>query len=277
MTKTVLITGSSTGIGKAAARKFAENGWNVIATMRSPEKETELSQFESVLVTKLDVQDKASIQQALTAGIDRFGRIDILVNNAGYGVFGPFELATDEQVHRQFDVNVFGVMNMTKAILPHFRAQRAGTVINISSMGGRVTFPITSLYHASKFAIEGFTESLAYELTGFNIKVKLVEPGVTSTNFDSAVSFTADPSITAYDDFTQAALENWAALNPSPAGVDEVVDVIVEAAGDGTDQLRYVAGDDARGYIHTRHTKTDQEYFEWMKNRFVPGYNTMKA
>lgn len=270
MKKTVLITGASQGLGRESAKKFASEGWNVIASMRSPEKETELNQLDNVLVVKLDVQNEKDINDALAAGIAKFGRIDTLINNAGYGVFGPFELATTEQVRTQFDVNVFGVMNLTKAILPHFRENKGGTIINISSMGGRVAFPVGSLYHATKFALEGFTESLMYELLPFNIVLKLVEPGVTASNFDNAANFAANPEIAAYDDFTKAAMTNWAALNPSPATVEEVVEVIYTAATDDTDQFRYIATDDARKYIDIKQTHNDQDYINWMKNRFVP-------
>lgn len=270
MKKTVLITGASQGLGRESAKKFANEGWNVIASMRSPEKEKELNQLDNVLVVRLDVQIEQDIKDALAAGIAKFGRIDTLINNAGYGVFGPFELATPEQIRTQFDVNVFGVMNVTKAILPHFRENKGGTIINISSMGGRVAFPVISLYHATKFALEGFTESLMYELMPFNISLKLVEPGVTASNFDSAANFTDSQEITAYNDFTKAAFTNWAALNPSPATVEEVVDVIYTAATDDTDQFRYIATDDARKYIDIKQTHNDQDYINWMKNRFVP-------
>lgn len=270
MKKTVLITGASQGLGRNAAQKFAAEGWNVIASMRSPEKEKELNQLDNVLVVKLDVQIEKESSEAVAAGIAKFGRIDTLVNNAGYGLFGAFELATSEQVRTQFDVNVFGVMNVTKAVLPHFRENKAGTIINISSMGGRVAFPAISLYHATKFALEGFTESLMYELLPFNIAVKLIEPGVTASNFDTSLNFTSNPAITAYDGFVNDAAANWAALNPSPATVEEVVDVIYTAAADGKDQFRYIATDDARKYIEVKQTLGDQEYINWMKDRFVP-------
>lgn len=158
--KSILITGASSGIGKAAAQFFQQQGWNVIATMRSPEQETGLRSLERVLVTRLDVERKETIEAAIAEGMDRFGRIDVLLNNAGYAAFGAFEAATDAQVRKQFDVNVHGVMQTTRALLPHFRTQGGGTVINVSSAGGRVAFPLLSLYHASKWAVEGFSESL---------------------------------------------------------------------------------------------------------------------
>lgn len=268
--KTILITGASSGIGRAAAKRFAAEGWNVIATMRSPEKEQELNQLDRTLVTRLDVHDRASIAKAIELGIEKFGRIDVLVNNAGFGVFGAFEASTNEQVKNQFDINVFGVMDVTRSILPHFRENQAGTIINITSQGGRVTFPTCSLYHATKFAIEGFSESLAYELLPQNIRVKIVEPGSTITNFVAAISFTSDSGITAYDEFNSIANNNWNKHDTMQSTVDDIADVIYTAAIDETDQLRYMAGRDTELYFGIRQNKTEQEYIDYMRNRFIP-------
>jgi NADP-dependent 3-hydroxy acid dehydrogenase YdfG len=141
MSKTILITGSSSGIGKATAKYFQAKGWNVIATMRKPENETELNKLQNVLVTRLDVQEPATIEDAIQKGIERFGTIDVLLNNAGYGAFGVLEAAPIENIRRQFDVNVIGLIQVMQAILPHFRKNKSGTVINISSIGGKMTFP----------------------------------------------------------------------------------------------------------------------------------------
>ncbi|KUJ62731.1 short-chain dehydrogenase [Flavobacteriaceae bacterium CRH] len=270
MKKTVLITGASTGLGKAAAKKFASLGWNVIATMRSPEKETELNLLENVLLAKLDVEDKASIKNAIELGIEKFGQIDTLINNAGFGVYGIFELSSEDQMRKQFEVNVFGVMNTVKAILPHFRKNQAGTIINISSKGGRVAFPAISLYHASKFAIEGFSESLSYELATQNIIVKLVEPGVVSTGFDSAAIFTSHPEIKVYDNFVDGFLTQWSSLHTNPSTAEQVAEIIYNAATDGTTQLRYVAGEDAAMVIEQRENNTDAAYLKFMKDTYVP-------
>ncbi|WP_437972410.1 SDR family NAD(P)-dependent oxidoreductase [Sorangium sp. So ce260] len=159
MTKTILITGSSSGLGRATAKHFHAKGWNVVATMRNPEREEELIRLDRVLVTRLDVQDLASIQAAVDAGISKFGRIDALMNNAGYGAYGPLEVTSLDKIRRQLDVNVLGVLATTKALLPHFRANRSGVIVNISSGGGRVTLPLGTLYHGTKFAVEGLSES----------------------------------------------------------------------------------------------------------------------
>lgn len=152
--KTILITGASSGIGEATARHFQANGWNVIATMRDPSKNSSLAGLNEVLVTRLDVTDAASIPAAVAAGIKRFGKIDVLLNNAGYGAYGALEAFTMDRIRRQFDTNVIGLLEVTKAVLPHMRASRSGTIINISSIGGQITFPLGTLYHGTKFAVE---------------------------------------------------------------------------------------------------------------------------
>ncbi|WP_431209873.1 SDR family oxidoreductase [Puia sp. P3] len=183
MKKTVLVTGASSGFGRETVRLFANKGWNVIATMRSPEKETELSGLEGVKVVRLDVTDKTSVRAAIDAGVREFGGIDVLVNNAGYGAFGALEAAPEEVIRQQMDVNLFGLIEVTKAVLPGMRARKSGVIINVSSIGGRLTFPFSSLYHATKFAVEGLTESLQYELNPLGIRLKIVEPGGYKTNF----------------------------------------------------------------------------------------------
>jgi NAD(P)-dependent dehydrogenase (short-subunit alcohol dehydrogenase family) len=273
MTKTILITGASSGIGKAAANLFASKGWNVVATMRDPARGAELATLRSVVVTRLDVQDRDSIAPAIEAGIARYGRIDALVNNAGYGRFGLFEAISREQVQEQFDVNVFGVMDVTRAILPHFRKNEGGRIINVSSGAGMFTLPMISLYCASKFALEGFSEALSYELASQNIAVKLVIPhgGVTSTSFSERTmqDRADDPSLSSYDGFiarTDEAFRNMVAARSISA--DEVAAVIYTAATDGTDRLRYLVGDDARGFVRARRELSEEDYIAFMRTRF---------
>jgi NAD(P)-dependent dehydrogenase (short-subunit alcohol dehydrogenase family) len=272
--KTVLITGASSGIGKATATLFADKGWNVVATMRQPD--SGLKQ-DTVLVVKLDVTDPRSIREAIDAGVARFGKIDLLINNAGYGQYGLFEAIPREKVQEQFDVNVFGVMDVTRAILPHFRKNRGGTIINISSGAGIFTLPMISLYCASKFALEGFSEALAYELASQNIVVKIVEPhgGVTNTNFSerTAKDNATDGSLTDYDAFvanTKAAFAKMTAARTTSA--DRVAEVIYEAVTDGTDRLRYLVGDDSRGFIKVRQKMSEQAYVDFMRSHFPTNY-----
>lgn len=256
--KTILITGASSGIGKASAKYFAEKGWNVVATMRTPELETELVHQDRTLVTKLDVLMPDTIQDAIEQAISRFGQIDVLMNNAGYGTLGLFEAASFEQIERQFEVNVFGLMRVTKAVLPHMRSQGGGLLINVSSLGGLVTFPVMSLYHATKFAVEGFSESLSYELASQNIRVKLIEPGVVDTEFSKkSMEFIVDPSLTSYQAFSEGMMQSIGQLaDPQKSSTPEsVAAAIYESAIDQSDQLRYPVGQDAQEMIQLRSLK----------------------
>jgi NAD(P)-dependent dehydrogenase (short-subunit alcohol dehydrogenase family) len=274
MNPTVLITGASTGLGRTAAGLFARSGWNVAATMRRAEDGAALAALPNVLVTRLDVQDPQSIGSAIEAALARFGRIDALVNNAGYGLFGIFEGTPPEKVREQFDVNVFGVMDTIRAILPHFRANKRGLIINVSSGAGVFTLPMLSLYCASKFALEGFSESLSYELSSQNITVKVVEPGgVVTTNFGkrSGAEAAANQPLADYDRFVAGANEIFAGLRASRKATEEdVARVILEAATDGSDRLRYVATADILPLVTARRETSEVDYMALMRATFLP-------
>jgi NAD(P)-dependent dehydrogenase (short-subunit alcohol dehydrogenase family) len=274
MKKTVLITGTSSGFGKTAARLFASNGWNVIATMRTPAAEKDLVDSSDMLVTRLDVQDRASIDQAIAAGIARFGKIDALVNNAGFALFGLFEATPREKVQEQFEVNVFGVMDVTRALLPHFRENRGGVILNISSGAGVFTLPALSMYCASKFALEGFSEALSYELSSQNIVVKIIEPGgVTSTSFGqrSGAEHAHTATIPDYDAFVAATSAVFAGLRATRlASEQDVAQVIFDAATDGTSQLRYVATRDILPLVKARRETSEEQYIDLMRSKFLP-------
>ena len=275
MTRTVLITGASSGIGEASARLFASEGWNVVATMRDPDKAAELRGLRGVLVTRLDVRDRDSIDRAIGAGVAAFGRIDALVNNAGYGQYGLFEAIPREKVQEQFDVNVFGVMDVTRAILPHFRGNEGGLIVNVSSGAGIFTLPMISLYCASKFALEGFSEAVAYELASQGIVVKIVEPhgGVTATRFSekAAEERASDGSLADYDAFVARTNEAFARMTAARStSAEDVARTILGAATDGTDRLRYLVGDDSRGFVRARREMPEQDYVEFMRSHFPP-------
>jgi NAD(P)-dependent dehydrogenase (short-subunit alcohol dehydrogenase family) len=274
-TRTALITGASTGFGEATARLFATRGWNVVATMRRPEAGAALAALDNVMVTRLDVQDQTSIDTAVAAALACFGRIDVLVNNAGFGLFGVFEATSRQRVLEQFEVNVFGLMDVTRAILPHFRGNRSGVIVNISSGGGVFALPMTSLYNASKFALEGFSESLAYELAGLGIRVKIVEPGgVLSTDFVRRSTEEADKAEASpdYDPFVEAMQSAFEGLRASRAGAtsEQVAEVIFTAATDQTEQLRYVATDNIKPWVAARRETSEAEYVAFMRARVAP-------
>jgi NAD(P)-dependent dehydrogenase (short-subunit alcohol dehydrogenase family) len=274
MKKTVLITGASSGFGLCSARRFSEAGWNVAATMRDVSAGRELATLNDVLVSRLDVQDQTSIQTAIDAAIERFGAIDTLVNNAGFSLYGVFESLSREKIREQFDVNVFGVMEVTRAVLPHFRQRQSGTLINISSGAGVFGLPMISAYNASKFALEGFSESLAFELASQNIRVKLIEPGgVLDTRFSQRVA--AEASLTEtpedYAAFVAGAERVFASIRATRnATSEQVAEVILQAASDGSDRLRYVATQDIEPLVRARRQTSEEDFMALMRSSFMP-------
>lgn len=271
MNKTIFITGASSGIGRATAKLFQNKGWNVIATMRSPEKEEELNKLDNVLVTKLDVLELDTIEQAVSLGIETFGKIDVVLNNAGYGLMGTFESAKRESIMRQFAVNVQGLFDVTQTALPHFRKNKDGMFINISSIGGKMTFPLMPLYHSTKWAVEGFSESLRWEMAQIGVKVKLVEPGGVATDFGGrSMDLQHNPELSEYNEFVGSFMEAMqAAMDPSNMSKPEqIAEVIYIAATDGQDTLRYRAGADALQLLDARSKMSDEEFFTLQKQQF---------
>ncbi len=271
MNKTILITGASSGIGKATAKHFQNKGWNVVATMRKPEAENELSSLENTIVTKLDVLELESIKSAIKEGINHFSKIDVVLNNAGYGLMGTFESAKRESIIRQFGVNVQGLFDVTQQVLPHFRENRDGMFINISSVGGRMTFPLMPLYHSTKWAVEGFTESLRWELSQIGVKVKLVEPGGVATDFGGrSLDMQHNRELTEYNEFVNGFMEAMqSSMDPEKMSQPEsIAEIIYEAATDGKDTLRYRAGEDALYLLEARSKMSDEEYFAMQKQQF---------
>ncbi|ACU60604.1 SDR family oxidoreductase [Chitinophaga pinensis] len=275
MNKTILITGTSTGFGASAVHYFAQKGWNVIATMRDITKAGDLQNMDRVFVTKLDVQDKSSIETAITGGIERFGNIDVVVNNAGYGLFGIFESISPEGIQDQFAVNVFGAMDVVRAILPHFRAKNNGTIINISSGAGAIGFPMASVYSASKFALEGWSEGLRYELASLGIKVKIVEPGgATKTAFIERMGGESAglQAIENYIPFLEqiGKVYGGMATAADADAVEKVVTAIYDAATDNTDTLRYAPTNDIQALLKARRTTSEEAYQQFTSGVFAP-------
>lgn len=268
MKKTVFITGSSAGIGKATTLLFAKKDWNVIATMRSPEKGKDFESIPNIYVQKLDVRDPISIEEAVGAGIEKFGQIDVLINNAGIGVFGAFEAANSSLIKKQFDTNVFGVMGTIKQILPHFRQRRKGTIVNISSGVGKVPLPMQSLYGATKFAIEGFSESLSYELASLNILVKIVLPGNIKTDFFKSLSVTDISNYPDYKNYQDKVLGNIEELNKSTGASPEfVAEIIHKAATDNSKRIRYLAGKDISLFSKVRKLLPDGLFMKIVRGK----------
>ena len=240
MAQTVLITGSSSGIGRATAETFARKGWNVSATARNPVTESIWGRPGNTISPRLDVTDEASIASAIAATLERFGAIDVVVNNAGYGLFGPVEGASAEQLEAVFRTNVFGTANVIRQVLPHMRRRRSGTIINVSSVAGRIATPYMAPYNASKFAVEGLSESLRFELEAHNIRVKLIEPGIFKSNF--ATKGLEWSRHAAYE-AQVSNLMRWVTRATERAKDPSIVaEAIFDAANDTSHRLRYPVG-----------------------------------
>ncbi|MDN2579376.1 SDR family oxidoreductase [Aquibium sp. ELW1220] len=264
---TILITGASSGIGKATALRFQSEGWNVIATMRDPSAGADLARLDNVMVTRLDVTDAGSIAEAVAEGIARFRRIDVLLNNAGYGAYGPLEAFSTDRIRRQFDTNVIGLLEVTKAVLPHMRANRSGTIVNISSIGGQISFPLGTLYHGTKFAVEGMSEALHYELEPLGIRVRIVEPGMIKTDFGGrSFDFAMDETLSDYAPTAAAMGRLFGKLAASPSSPNVVAEVIWQSANETGNRLRFRAGQDAHALLGDRKAKDDASFIGGIKD-----------
>jgi NAD(P)-dependent dehydrogenase (short-subunit alcohol dehydrogenase family) len=242
----VLITGASSGIGHAAAVLFAKRGWQVVATMRHVADGAELSLINNVKVLQLDVTDAKSIDVAVATTLSQFGRIDALINNAGYGLFGPFETASEEQIRRQFATNVDGIFSVTRAVLPTMRSQGSGTIVNVASLGGIIPLPFFSLYNATKFAVVGFTEALSYELAPQGIRAKTIAPGGVATDFAGrSMARTFEDGENPYSDSLNKALTAMGERRGNYSSPESIAEVIFTAATDDNGKVMYLAGEDA--------------------------------
>ena len=239
MAKTILITGASSGIGRATALYFAEKGWNVAATLRDPTKADAVLQHPRIGLFPLDVTNADSVAQAVDAALSRYQKIDVLLNNAGYGLFGPVEALDDQQIQQQFATNFFGLIRVTQQVLPIMRAAGEGLILNVSSIVGRMALPYASPYIATKFAVEGLSESMRYELEPFHIRVKMIEPGSIATEFGkgSMQMAVSDPYRKSMNKF----LGVFTKSNSAGAKPEEVAKVIYRAANDSSNRLRYLA------------------------------------
>jgi NAD(P)-dependent dehydrogenase (short-subunit alcohol dehydrogenase family) len=267
MQKTIFITGASSGLGKAAARLFQSKGWKVIATMRNPEKETELSQLKNVKVVKLDVTDPEQVRETIGTITAEYA-VDVVLNNAGYGLIGPLEALDETQIASQIDTNLMGVIRVTKAFAAHFRDQRKGTFINITSTFGLLGYPTCSIYSATKFAVDGFSECMAYELAQFGIKVKVVAPGGIQTDFAGRSMQSAGHE--AYQRLVEEVGKGYSAEQiASYSQPADIAAIIFEAATDGKDQLRYVAGNDAISLYAERNRAGAEAQVQLIKSVFA--------
>lgn len=267
MQKTIFITGASSGLGKETAKLFHSRGWNVIATMRNPEKETELNELPNMTVLPLDVTNTVQIKETITKLLDT-QTIDVVLNNAGYGLIGPLEALSDMQIDAQIQTNLFGVINVTRAFLPYFRERKSGMFINITSTFGLLGYPTCSIYNATKFGVDGFSEGLAYELAQFGVGVKVVAPGGMQTDF--AGRSLQGGSHPAYEKLIAKVSEGYSEeqiANYTKAA--DVAEIIYQAATDGSGQLRYIAGKDAIALYSERLENGPEAQVQQLKSNFT--------
>jgi NAD(P)-dependent dehydrogenase (short-subunit alcohol dehydrogenase family) len=266
-TATWLITGASSGFGLAFAHYALDRGYNVVATARSLDKLDSLATLapERLLVHKLDVTIPAEAEHAIAAAVRRFGRIDVVVNNAGYGIVGAVEETPDAEFRAQMETNFFGAVSVTKAALPHLRRQRSGAIVNISSLGGQLSFGGFGAYSASKFALEGMSEALAQEVAPFGIKVLIVEPGAFRTQF-AAEALRLMPVMDAYQNIVGGTRDFARGMNGTQEGDPRKAAQAIELALKAeTTPLRLQLGTDALSSIRAHAEQLLQDLGQWQK------------
>jgi NADP-dependent 3-hydroxy acid dehydrogenase YdfG len=272
MTKTVLITGCSSGIGEATAMRLVRGGWDVYASARRPETLSALVDAGCTTLA-LDVTDETSMGEAVSAVLEGSGRIDGLVNNAGYSQSGALESLDLDDVRRQFETNVFGLLRLTQLVLPTMRDQRSGRIVNIGSMGGKLTFPGGGVYHASKYAVEALSDALRFEVAGFGIDVVLIEPGLITSKFDEKVAAGMPELDGPYATFNEAVLKSTTEAYDGPMAKlggppDAVAKTIEKALTKKRPRARYLVTPSAYGAIASRRMMPDRAWDLAMRSQF---------
>jgi NAD(P)-dependent dehydrogenase (short-subunit alcohol dehydrogenase family) len=274
--KVAVVTGTSSGIGHETSLALARSGFRTYATMRNLNKSENIKSVATkenlpIHINQLDVTDDISIKNAVQAILSEVGRIDVLVNNAGYALNGAFEDLTMDEIKAQFETNLFGVIRTTQAILPIMRKQEFGIIVNMSSGAGRLGYPGGSAYVSTKFAVEGLSESMAYELEPFGIKVVLVEPGVIRTNFANAMVVakkSQDPN-SPYSQIMQKMATSFEHMMENGSSPDLVAKVVLKAVTSENPSLRYLAGKDIETWMEGKRNMSDEEFYKMMKQNVM--------
>ena len=275
--KVAIVTGSSSGIGFETSLTLARNGFHTYATMRNMEGEkskplTEVAKNENLQLRaiELDVDNDKSVIDAINTIVEERERIDVLINNAGYALGGALEDSSMDEIKAQFETNFFGAVRATKAVLPVMRRQGAGKIVNITSMGGRIAIPLSSSYHGSKFALEGLSESIRYELEPFGIKVILIEPGAVGSNFwkNIKIAKSSSDSNSPYTQFGNKILKAYEQMEQNTISPSVVAKTSLDAVTSNNPQLRYVVGEDAAKTLEARKNMPDNEFGDLIKKQF---------
>jgi NAD(P)-dependent dehydrogenase (short-subunit alcohol dehydrogenase family) len=274
--KVAVVTGSSSGIGLETALTLARNRFLTCATMRNLAKSDNIKSVADkdnlpIRIVQLDVTDDTLVNNAFLSIIKETGRIDILVNNAGYALSGAFEDLSLEEIKNQYDTNFYGIIRTTQAVLPIMRKQRSGRIINISSGLGLFGFPGMSAYSSTKFAMEGLSESMAYELEQFGIKVILIEPGVIRTNMGNSIVIAkkVQDSSSPYSQMMQKMGNNFKKFTENVSSVDVVANIVLEAATSEKPHLRYLAGKDMEMWMQNKNSMSDDEFYNSIKKNLL--------
>jgi short-subunit dehydrogenase len=275
--RVAVVTGSSSGIGLETSLTLARNSFYTYATMRKLEEEkskpiTDIAKNENLKLQliELDVNNDKSVTNAIDTVVDERKRVDVLVNNAGYALGGPLEETSMNEIKAQFETNFFGAVRAMQAVLPIMRKQRTGKIVNITSMGGRISIPLGSPYHGSKFALEGLSESIQYELEPFGIKIILIEPGAVGSNFWKNIKIAKSSSNTnsPYTQFGNQIMKIYKEMEQHTMNPSEVAKTILYAVTSDNPQLRYIVGEDAAKTIEARKIMSDKEFGNLIKKQF---------
>lgn len=269
MDKVAIVTGSSSGIGFETVLALAREGYHTYATMRDIKKGDKILDIAKkenlkIKVVELDVNKESTIKKAVEEITSEKKRIDVLVNNAGYFLVGCLEDLTISELKDQFETNFFGVVRTIQAVLPTMRSQKSGTIVNVSSVAGRIGFPVTPGYISSKFALEGLSESMRYELVPFGIKTIIIEPGVIKTNLFATLKKTTKPD-SAYKDMTEKVMNGLLIMSEMGTPPQEVAKTIVKAVSSENPLPRYPVGNDAIMFLEAKRDKTDIEFENYIK------------
>jgi len=271
MEKVALVTGSSSGIGFETSLALARNGFHTFATMRDLGKDEKIKQIIekedlSIEILELDVDNEESVNRVIKTVSEKKGRIDVLVNNAGYGMWGTVEDVSIDEFKEQFETNFFSIIRLIQKVAPIMRKQSSGNIVNISSVAGRIGFPVSPAYISSKFALEGLSESLRFELMPFGINVIIIEPGVIKTNFfDSMKLSEKSQQDSTYKEITDKVISGVKMMAEMGTHPKEVADVVIKTLGEEKPLPRYVIGNDAMMFLEAKKMKTDIEFENYLK------------
>ena len=268
-----VVTGSSTGIGLATSLALAKEGFSTYATMRNLDRSADITSKAAkedlpLTVLQMDVDDDKSVNDTIEKIMNDKGRIDVVVNNAGYALVGAFEETSMRDGRAQMETNFFGTVRVIKAVLPIMRKQHRGTIVNVTSMGGRIAIPFDSFYHASKFALEGLSESLQYEIEPFGVKVVLIEPGAVKSDFWKNLKLTDNIEDSPYRQVIQKLTESFEKMTQNAILPEQVARIILKTVISDNPDFRNIVGEDAKSILEARSNNSDKEFQTFMKKQF---------